>query len=535
MAKKKADNIFSYIAKELSGEVLSDSKPVKYFIDTGNLSFNWMLSDKFMGGGIPGGKIIEFYGPEASGKCISEDMEVVLSDGRISTIKDIVDKKEAVSVLTLNEKTQKIELAHVSKFWVNGQKECFEVETRSGRSVTTTRNHLYLTPDGWQYLDKIKDGSFIAVPKESVLDSDIMWDEVKSIKSVGIKNTYDLGVPETHNFIANNCIVHNSYWGANITRGAQALGAIPVYLDCENALNNEFVVKTSHIDLENVVRFDPSSGADTLEGCFSKIYNVIRLIREKDADSPIVFVYDSIAASPCARELREVNISEDYTEAEWKSIVGSKEQPGERAKICSKELRKLGALLEKSNATVLILNQTRIKVGVRYGNPYTTTSGEALKFFASCRVNTAVQKKIENKKLGTSIGINLRVKNVKNRCCAPFREVEGVHLYWADGVDPLSGLLTCLFQAERIDKVGQGTYQVKEPWAGGQEIKFRASKAKNEIEADVLYKCPALIDAKNEQEVRDYLTIFGSAIKQGQSEDNEEVEVKDAAGESDYE
>jgi recombination protein RecA len=399
MAKKKVadeDSIFNLIAKKLDGDVLADAVPVQYFLDTGNLAFNWVLSGKFMHGGIPGGKITEFFGPEASGK---------------------------------------------------------------------------------------------------------------------------------------------SYWGANIARGTQAIGAIPVYLDCENSLNNDFVVKTSHIDLNRIIRFDPSKGVDCLEGVFNKIYTVIKTVRDAKDDRPIVFIYDSIASSPCARELRETEIDMDKcTKEEYKAVVGGKEQPGERARICSREFRKLGSVLEKSNATLLVLNQTRMKIGVMYGNPETTAGGgESLKFYASCRVRTSIQKKIENKKLKTSIGINLKVTNKKNRCCSPFREAEGVHLYWNDGVNPLSGLLTCLIQDERIDKVGNGTYIVKEPWAAGQEIKFRASKAKNEIESDVLCKCPALIDAATEQEVRDYFDVFGAAIKAGSNEENEETAVSsDDSSDDDY-
>jgi recombination protein RecA len=402
MAKKEKKNavsvddaIFGIIAKELDGDILADNTPVKYFVDTGNLAFNWVLSDRFYGGGIPGGKVTEFFGPEASGK---------------------------------------------------------------------------------------------------------------------------------------------SYWGANIVRGCQAIGGIPVYLDCENSLNNEFVVKTSHIDLKRVVRFDPSKGVDSLEGCFNKIYTVIKKVRDSGDDRPIIFIYDSIASSPCARELRETEVDTDKcTKEEYKSIVGGKEQPGERARICSKELRKLGSVLEKNNASVVFLNQIRMKIGVMYGSPETTAGGgESLKFYASCRVRTSIQKKIENKKLKTSKGINLKVTNKKNRCCAPFREAEGVHLYWDDGVNPLSGLLTCLIQSERIEAAGKGMYVVKEPWAGGQEIKFQASKARNDISADVLYKCPALVDA-TEQEIRDYLAIFDSAIKAGNNADNEETDASsEESSDSDY-
>lgn len=380
MAKKKANaDIFNFIADEVGGEVLINSTPVKYFIDTGNLAFNWIISGRFLGGGIPGGRITEVFGAEATGK---------------------------------------------------------------------------------------------------------------------------------------------SYWAANVVRGTQAIGGIPVYLDCENALNNEFVVRTSHIDLAEVVKFDPSKGIDCLENCFAKIYNVIKAARQKvDIAKPLVFIYDSLSASPSKRELAETELDADEARP--------KDQPGERARICSKEFRKLGALVEKANATLLVLNQTRMKIGVMYGDPTTTGGGgESLKFYATTRIRTFAQKKIEHKKLKIATGVNLRVKNTKNRCHVPFLETEGVKLFWRDGVNPLSGLLSCLEQSERIEMVGKGMFQVKEPWAGGVEVKFRGSKARNDIDAEVLYKCPSLIDAKDEQEVRDYLSIFGAAITLDTSDDNEEVEVK---------
>ncbi len=129
--------------------------------------------------------------------------------------------------------------------------------------------------------------------------------------------------------------------------------------------------------------------------------------------------------------------------------------------------------------------------------------------------------------MGTAQGINLKVRNIKNRCTAPFLEAEGVQLFWKDGVNPLSGLLTSLIQSGRIDKAGNGVYKVLEPWAAGAEIKFRASKARNDVDAETLYKCPALVDAKDEQELRDYISIFGSAIGQSANEENEEIDADD--------
>ncbi|MFX6803879.1 hypothetical protein ABTH20_20695, partial [Acinetobacter baumannii] len=82
--------------------------------------------------------------------------------------------------------------------------------------------------------------------------------------------------------------------------------------------------------------------------------------------------------------------------------------------------------------------------------------GNALPFYASCRLRTSTAKKIENKKLGKVLGVNINVRNVKNRSCPPFISTEGLQLLFANGIDPISGLLTLLIADERIEAVGSG-------------------------------------------------------------------------------
>lgn len=386
MAKtKKEENLFSDLASDIGGKILSELPGINHYIDTGNLAVNYLCSGKFLGGGYPGGRITEIRGPSSGGK---------------------------------------------------------------------------------------------------------------------------------------------SLWGTNAVRGTQVIDGIPVYLDAENALNPEFAAKSSHIDPSKIVRFGPADGIDCLENVFLKIYNVIRKVRIKYEDKPLVFVYDSIGVSPSERELRETLVSEDYTAAEWKSKVGGKEQPGERAKICNRELRKLEPLLAKTNATVLIINQIRKSIGIMWGSDEVGAGGGgALEFYADVRLRVSAHKKIEDSKLDKVIGVNLKVRNFKNRTFQPFLEATEVKLFFEKGVNPISGLLTILEQAGRIEKVGVGSYIIKEPWASGKEIKFRASKTRNDIDANILYECPALIDGKNEQEVRDYLAIFQAAIDQTLSEQTLEKDL----------
>lgn len=317
--------------------------------------------------------------------------------------------------------------------------------------------------------------------------------------------------------------------GNNILFGCQKINGIPILLDCENSANKEFIEKASHVDNKKLLRYSPQS----LEDVFSKMYSVIENIRKRNKEIPIVIVYDSIGVSPSARELREVDLPEDYDKATYKKIVGGNEQPGERAKICSRELRKLNSVMADSDATVIILNQTRDKIGIMYGNPETTAGGgNALPFYASCRIRPQTQKKIERKitaKKTKILGVNLKIKNVKNKTHKPFVESEGIQLLFDKGINPVSGLLSCLLEEERIIAKGAGNFIIKDEFLGEnkENNKFKASMERNDLPIDVLIKNPLLIDAKTSKEVEDYLAPYMEAIKFEADADTIEVDVKD--------
>lgn len=395
MAKKKSaaaaepdydlDEIYANIASETGGDILEDLDDVKFFIDTGNLSVNYSCSRKFIKGGIPGDRITEAFGPEASGKSL----------------------------------------------------------------------------------------------------------------------------------IASNCLF-----------GAQQIDAWTIILDCENATNAEFMKKVSHLNLKRVIRYAPSS----LERAFRQIHNSVKVIREhekKNGIEPrkIFVVFDSLTVPPCERELRENNLPMDFNPAEWKTIVGRQEQPGERARIISAEMRKLQAMVAENGVTVYLINQVRDKIGVMYGSPETTPGGNAVKFYASLRMRTSSKKKIEHKSLEKFSGINMQVKNVKNRSCRPFIVADDVKLYFDDGIDPISGLLTCLISEERIS--GKGNYSVAEAYLpeGRTEYKFKARKSENTIPIQVLLDCPKLIDANTSEEVQEYLDRWGSGLMATQSGEYGEKDV----------
>lgn len=401
MAKKKKDTgdgldmdeVFADLAKDTGGDVLDQLDSVKTFIDTGNLAINYSCSGKMVPGGIPGGRIIEAFGPEASGK---------------------------------------------------------------------------------------------------------------------------------------------SLIGSNVLYGIQRIGGWAVLLDCENASNGEFMAKVSHLNLKRVIRHTPP----TLEKAFRTIHVVTRKIREREKElglerKPIVFVFDSLTVPPCERELKENNLPMDYSVTEWKKIVGRQEQPGERARVISGEMRKLQSMVVEQDVTVYIINQTRDKIGVMYGSPETTPGGNAVKFYASLRIRTQAKKKIEHKSLEKFAGINMQVKNVKNRMFRPFVNADDVKLYFDEGVDPVSGVLNCLIEGERVKMKSGGNYEVMPAYLPDSrtEYKFKASKAENRVPLEVLLECPKLVDAETREEVQAYLDCWGGGLVATESGDYGEKSVSfDADG-----
>ncbi len=301
-------------------------------------------------------------------------------------------------------------------------------------------------------------------------------------------------------------------FGTNLLRGCQTADGIAVMLDAEQSLSKEFAIKASHVDSKKFLVIV----ADTLENAFNRIHKTIRQVREEvkvPLDRPLVIVYDSIAVSPSEREFAETELDmETVSKAAMKEAGAGSDKPGERAKICSKELRKLPPVLAKNNVTIFFINQIRSKIGVMFGDPTTTAGGGmALEFYSSMRIRLSSSKQIKDN-LGNSIGINVNVKCIKNKCFRPFMEVRGVRLFFDRGIDPFSGLLELMLQTGRIEAVKAGNYKIKEPWAGGQEITFKSSKERNNIPAEVLLACPALVDAKDASEINYYLSMFGDAI-----------------------
>src|SRR6266403_1241707 len=182
----------------------------------------------------------------------------------------------------------------------------------------------------------------------------------------------------------------------HVVANAQKAGGTAAFIDAEHALDTDYATKLG-VDVDELLVSQPDTGEQALEICEV-------LVRSGAVD---VVIIDSVAAL--------------VPRAEIEGDMGDP-QMGLQARLMSQALRKLTGVISRSKTTVIFINQIRMKIGVMFGNPETTTGGNALKFYASIRMDI---RRISQIKQGDSIiGNRTRVKVVKNKIAPPFREAE---------------------------------------------------------------------------------------------------------------
>ncbi len=206
---------------------------------------------------------------------------------------------------------------------------------------------------------------------------------------------------------------------------AQKAGGLAAFVDTEHALDVQYAQRLG-VDLNNLLLSQPEFGEQALE-------IVETLVRSGAID---VVIVDSVAAlTP------RVEIEGDMGDA----------QMGSQARLMSQAMRKLNAAIGRSNTTVIFTNQLRSKIGVVYGNPETTTGGNALKYYASVRID--VRRKDVIKDGQDIVGNRVRAKIVKNKVAPPFREAEFDILY-NEGISRLGDMIDLAVEHGVITKSG---------------------------------------------------------------------------------
>lgn len=223
----------------------------------------------------------------------------------------------------------------------------------------------------------------------------------------------------------------------HIVAEAQKQGGTAAYIDAEHALDPLYA-KSIGVDVENLLISQPDYGEQALEIAET-------LVRSGAVD---VIVIDSVAALTPKSEI----------EGEMGDSV-----MGAQARLMSQALRKLTAIASKSKTTIIFLNQIRMKIGVMFGNPETTTGGNALKFYSSIRIEMRKGEKITNSE-GNVRGNTVKVKIVKNKLAPPFKETE-FDIIYPIGIDRYSSLISAALEAEVITKSG-GWYKYEDKQLG---------------------------------------------------------------------
>ncbi len=258
---------------------------------------------------------------------------------------------------------------------------------------------------------------------------------------------------------------------------AQKVGGTAAFIDAEHALDPNYAGKLG-VNVDELLISQPDTGEQALE-----ITDM--LVRSGAVD---IIIIDSVAALT--------------PKAEIEGEMGDSHM-GLQARLMSQALRKLTANIKRSNVMVIFINQIRMKIGVMFGSPETTTGGNALKFYASVRLD--IRRIGAIKKGDEVIGNQTRVKVVKNKVAPPFKQAEFEILY-GEGISRLGELIDLGVQHDIVNKAGFGEYYIHSTGHGVgldiHEMPYISTKSDTVIEDGMVYTIEPGIYIPNEFGIR---------------------------------
>ena len=229
-----------------------------------------------------------------------------------------------------------------------------------------------------------------------------------------------------------------SLLAAHAIASAQKKGGMGVYIDTENALSKDFL-QAIGVDVEKMLYVQ----LDTVEQIFQTIEQTVTTIRESDKEKLVVIVVDSLAAASTALEMEN-----DYEKTGWSTG---------KAIIVSQAFRKITRLIGKEKVVLIFTNQLRQKMGVMFGDPWTTSGGKGLPFHASVRVRLKAMGQIKQK-TGTIeqvIGIKARAQVIKNRIGPSFR-IADFDIYFDRGIYDYESWLNIMKDNDLVSRSNPG-------------------------------------------------------------------------------
>ncbi len=251
---------------------------------------------------------------------------------------------------------------------------------------------------------------------------------------------------------------------AHLLANTQKKDGLAVYIDTENALNEEFA-RAIGIDVSKMLYIQ----LETVEDIFEVIESIIMKVRESSKDRLVTICVDSVAAATTKLEQ-----AADYEKDGWATA---------KALVLSKAMRKITQLIGRQRICLVFTNQLRQKLGVSFGDPWTTSGGKALQFHASCRLRLKgmgqITTKVNDKK--QCIGIKTRAQVVKNRMGPPLKTAE-FDIRFESGIDDIGSWLALMKEYKMVKQGGSWyTYTDTET---GEEIKFMSKEFESKITDD---------------------------------------------------